>query len=146
MWRRVLTGLNILVIDDDPDVLHTVAATLEARGATTVAAEDRAHRPGGGRRWWHRHDDRHFCHAGTGWRRRSRQIAQGASGTAGADRDRLSESAKLDAVLERGVGLLRKPFSSEALVRAISELLPKADLRNVGKWQGSGLEPRAFGF
>lgn len=38
--ETALTGLNILVIDDDPDVLHTVAAIIEARGATTVIVED----------------------------------------------------------------------------------------------------------
>ena len=123
--ETVLTGLNVLVIDDDPDVLHTVAATLEARGATTVTAED-------GRTGLEAAAKDGFDLTLVDFAMPGQDGAEVAARLRAAHPARpvlimtgFSESAKLDAVIERGVGLLRKPFSSEALVRAIGELLPE---------------------
>jgi len=122
--ETVLTGLNILVIDDDPDVLHTVAAILETRGASTIVAEDGraglAAAKGGG-----------IDMTIVDFAMPGQDGAEIATRLRAAHPERpvlimtgFSESAKLDAVLQPGVGLLRKPFSSEALLRAIGALLP----------------------
>ncbi len=125
--ETVLTGLNILVIDDDPDVLHTVAATLEARGATTVTAED-------GRTGLEAAGKSAIDLTVVDFAMPGQDGAEVAAKLRKAHPDRpvlimtgFSESAKLDAVIEPRVGLLRKPFSGDALVRAIEELLPARD-------------------
>jgi CheY-like chemotaxis protein len=122
--ETMLTGLNILVIDDDPDVLHTVAAILEARGATTVTAED-------GKAGLEAAEKGGIDLTVVDFAMPGQDGAEVAARLRRTHPERpvlimtgFSESAKLDAVIERGVGLLRKPFPSEALVRAIGELLP----------------------
>jgi len=122
--RTGLVGVNVLVIDDDPDVLQAVAATLEARGATTVMAED-------GRMGLEAAGKGGFDLTLVDFAMPGQDGAEVAARLRMAYPERpvlimtgFSESAKLDAVIGRSVGLLRKPFSSEALVRAIGELLP----------------------
>ncbi|MDB5704752.1 MAG: sensor histidine kinase [Sphingomonas bacterium] len=125
--EAVLTGMNVLVIDDDPDVLQTVAATLEALGASTFTAD------GGGAGLTAAERDGidlivvDFAmpdHTGAEVAARSR--------AAFPDRPVLimtgfSETARLKVVADPGVGLLRKPFATDALLRAIGELLPQED-------------------
>jgi signal transduction histidine kinase/CheY-like chemotaxis protein len=125
--EAVLTGLNILVIDDDPDVLHTVAATLEARGASTVSAGD-------GQAGLEAADKGDIDLTIVDFAMPGQDGVEVAGRLRRAHPERpvlimtgFSESAKLNAVIEPGVGLLRKPFSSAALLRAIGELLPAKD-------------------
>ena len=125
--EAMLTGLNVLVIDDDPDVLNTVAATLEARGATTITAAD-------GRAGLVAAEQDgidltvvDFAMPGQDGADVAAQLRKAHPGRPVLIMTGFSESAKLDAVIEPGVGLLRKPFSSEELVRAFGELLPVKD-------------------
>jgi CheY-like chemotaxis protein len=118
-----LAGRTILVIDDDPEVLQTVAASLRAMGASVETAPDGEAGLQAGAR-----DGIDLVVVDFAMPGLSGADVAARSRAAFADRPVLivtgfSESAKLEAVSDQGVGLLRKPFDSEALLRAVTDLL-----------------------
>ena len=118
-----LSGRTILVIDDDPDVLQTVAASLRAMGAAVETALDGEAGLQAGAK-----DGIDLVVVDFAMPGLSGADVAARSRAAFANRPVLivtgfSESAKLAAVNDPGVGLLRKPFGSAALLRAVTDLL-----------------------